>query len=30
MIGLTLTIITLGDFISRCVAGRKSGATYKI
>ena len=30
MIGLTLTLITLGYFINRCIAGRTSGATCKI
>ena len=30
MIGLTLTLITLGYFINRCIAGRTSGAACKI
>ncbi len=30
MIGTAITLITLGYFINRCVAGRKSGATCKI
>lgn len=30
MIGLTLTLITLGYFINRCVADSASAATCKI
>jgi len=29
-IGLTLTLIVLGYFINRCIAGRTSGATCKL
>ena len=30
MIGTTITLITIGYFINRCIAGRTSGATCRI
>ena len=30
MIGTTITLITIGYFINRCIVGRTSGATCKL